>query len=73
MSPLITETLKQLPGWKCSLIRRVPVFINLEGQMFRLVEISDPFEVDKSEMQLVSEDCFPARRQGLIKVAEQCL
>lgn len=63
--------LQQLPGWKSKFIpgRSSPLFISPEGQVYRFVQLSDPFGLIPTEYQMISEDCYPAQRAGLIKLA----
>lgn len=69
LPPLAIEVLKQLPGWSCVMGNySVPIFLNPQKERFKLVILLDPFGKIASEAQVVSENCFPAQRGGLIKI-----
>ena len=63
------DILKQLPGWSLQLKPGSdPIFINQNQKEFRLVHLSDPFGKHKPEFQMISTDCYPAWRKGLVKI-----
>lgn len=65
---LAVKVLQDHPGWKCELVKYDHIFISPDNQRYRLVHLSDPFMKHASELQMISEDCFPAKRSGLVKV-----